>query len=79
MTLVRGPNLDLVITDRAMSALGAPGSVLPRVWTLLEQHGRRRTPAEYEFGGTVLRIMAGRAPGALVIGVVGLDFADKAA
>jgi hypothetical protein len=25
MTLVRGPNLDLVIIDRAMAALGAPG------------------------------------------------------
>jgi hypothetical protein len=50
MTLVRGPNLDLVITDKALSALGAPGSVLLRVWLLLELHGRRRTPAEYELG-----------------------------
>jgi hypothetical protein len=50
MTLVRGPNLGLAITDRAMEVLGAPGSVLPRVWLLLEQHGRRRTPAEYELG-----------------------------
>ena len=76
MTLVTGPGLRVLVTDAALVALGHP--VLPALWSLLEQHGQRRTPAEYAIDArTTLRVVPGR-DGGLVIGTVA-DFAAVAA
>jgi hypothetical protein len=77
MTLVTGPNLRALVTDAALVALGHPGSVLLPLWRVLEQHGQRRTAAEYAVESHRLRVVPGR-DGGLVIGTHD-DFAEAAA
>jgi len=77
MTLVTGPGLRVLVTDGALVALGHPGAVLLPLWRLLEQHGQRRTAAEYAVESHRLRVVPGR-DGGLVVGTHD-DFGEVAA
>jgi hypothetical protein len=69
VTSVIGPGVRVLVTDAAMRALGHPRqSVVLTVWHLLDQHGGRRTPAEYDVGPLRLRVEP-RRDGALVVGL----------
>jgi hypothetical protein len=76
-----GPGLRAYLTAGALDVLGeGRRAVLPVLWSLIEAHGHAgMTPTEHDIGEHhIIRVVAG-ADGALVIGLVGVDFPAQAA
>jgi hypothetical protein len=72
-----GPNLHVTLTASTVALLARNGAVLPTLWRLLEAHGRAQAPTDHEVGPHRLRVVAA-ADRSLVIGVIGIDFAEAA-
>jgi hypothetical protein len=75
--IVLGPGVHCTLTAAAVALLARDGAVLPVLWRLLEAHGRATAPTEHEVGPHRLRVVAD-ADHSLVIGVIGIDFAEAA-
>src|SRR5262249_18811367 len=77
--VVLGPGVHCTLTAAAVALLArsSDGAVLPALWRLLEAHGRATAPTDHEVGPHRLRVVAG-ADRSLVIGVIGIDFAEAA-
>jgi hypothetical protein len=75
-----GPNLRCYISAGALDVLGeGRRAVLPVLWSLIEAHGNQgMTPTEHDVGAHRMRVVAG-TDGALVIGLIGVDFGSQAA
>jgi hypothetical protein len=70
------PGLRGYLTPAALAALRAEQcAILPTVWALLDAHGRvGLAPTDHTVGTQRMRVVAG-ADGAVVLGVIGIDFA----